>query len=85
MVESQPSKLDVAGSNPVPRSAAIAQMAERVLGKDEVTGSIPVIGSSLRSLRELRPGEPVQKAKAVAPKRICAAADGKQRLRESHL
>ena len=27
--------------------ADVAQLAERVLGKDEVTGSIPVIGSSL--------------------------------------
>ena len=100
MVESQPSKLLVAGSIPVSRSslrsqceflpadqcgtrelrlasqipgvgrlaragrtgdsgrlvgrsceaakADVAQLAERVLGKDEVTGSIPVIGSSLR-------------------------------------
>ena len=29
--------------------ADVAQLAERVLGKDEVTGSIPVIGSNLRS------------------------------------
>ena len=29
--------------------ADVAQLAERVLGKDEVTGSIPVIGSTLRS------------------------------------
>ena len=28
--------------------ADVAQLAERVLGKDEVTGSIPVIGSNLR-------------------------------------
>jgi hypothetical protein len=27
-------------------SADVAQSVERVLGKDEVTGSIPVIGSS---------------------------------------
>jgi hypothetical protein len=27
-------------------------LAERVLGKDEVTGSIPVIGSRLRSARD---------------------------------
>ena len=89
VVESQPSKLLVAGSIPVSRSkkvpgstfrvpgshfrtfgervnqnhcertrnmeqgtwnlndADVAQLAERVLGKDEVTGSIPVIGSSL--------------------------------------
>ena len=73
MVESQPSKLLVAGSIPVSRSkpvrsaecgvrngyhspfrtphsafkrADVAQLVERVLGKDEVTGSIPVIGSS---------------------------------------
>ncbi len=60
MVESQPSKLLVAGSIPVSRSkkelnhwgrkpADVAQLVERVLGKDEVTGSIPVIGSSLRA------------------------------------
>ena len=34
--------------------ADVAQLAERVLGKDEVTSSILVIGSTLRSLRELR-------------------------------
>ena len=27
------------------RAADVAQLVERVLGKDEVTGSIPVIGS----------------------------------------
>ena len=51
-VERQPSKLGVAGSNPVSRSrsrvcAHVAQSAERVLGKDEVSGSIPDMGSSL--------------------------------------
>ena len=64
MVESQPSKLLVAGSIPVSRSslrsielkADVAQLAERVLGKDEVSSSILLIGSSLRSLRELRLG-----------------------------
>jgi hypothetical protein len=42
----------VADLSAVARSAKadVAQLAERVLGKDEVTGSIPVIGSSLRSL-----------------------------------
>ena len=30
--------------------ADVAQLAERVLGKDEVTSSILVIGSNLRSL-----------------------------------
>ena len=66
-VERQPSKLGVAGSNPVSRSTAaprngtavfetrldlrahVAQLAERVLGKDEVSGSNPDMGSSLRS------------------------------------
>ena len=57
LVESQPSKLLVAGSIPVARSifflgvayslrsAHVAQLAERVLGKDEVTSSILVVGS----------------------------------------
>ena len=62
-VERQPSKLGVAGSNPVSRSspgvggntgwvsgtgrtcAHVAQLAERVLGKDEVSGSSPDMGS----------------------------------------
>ena len=51
-VERQPSKLGVAGSNPVSRSrlesvlrAHVAQLAERVLGKDEVSGSNPDMGS----------------------------------------
>ena len=79
-VERQPSKLGVAGSNPVSRSKAlraerrtwrlcdtrreasgemieigrmpfgahVAQSAERVLGKDEVSGSIPDMGSTSR-------------------------------------
>ena len=34
------------GSNPIARSAAIAQLVERVLGKDEVPGSNP--GGSLK-------------------------------------
>ncbi len=51
LVEHQPSKLRVAGSNPVARfaeaeePAPVAQSVERILGKDEVTGSTPV-GSS---------------------------------------
>ena len=42
--------------------ADVAQLAERVLGKDEVTSSILVIGSSLRSQlrRELRLGRPAR-------------------------
>src|SRR5262245_44878118 len=67
-VERQPSKLGVAGSNPVSRStrtfpswlgatevvgrAHVAQSAERVLGKDEVSGSSPDMGSSFRLLNE---------------------------------
>jgi hypothetical protein len=67
LVERQPSKLNVAGSNPVSRSgretrsrplashvvlnddgkkALVAQSVERVLGKDEVTSSILVEGST---------------------------------------
>jgi hypothetical protein len=50
-VERQPSKLGVAGSNPVSRSsrtdAHVAQSVEHVLGKDGVTGSSPVMGSTL--------------------------------------
>ena len=51
-VERQPSKLGVAGSNPVSRSmvaysAHVAQSAERVLGKDEVSGSNPDMGSRI--------------------------------------
>jgi hypothetical protein len=52
-VESQPSKLLVAGSNPVSRSigvrvetkAQVAQAVEHVLGKDGVTSSNLVLGS----------------------------------------
>ena len=75
LVEFQPSKLDVAGSNPVARSsgargspgggqmadasrswqdivnAHVAQSAERVLGKDEVTSSILVVGSTRGAAR----------------------------------
>src|SRR5207245_11007086 len=55
VVERQPSKLGVAGSNPVSRSksracAHVAQSAERVLGKDEVSGSIPDMGSSVNTV-----------------------------------
>ncbi len=37
------------GSNPRPTTtiAYVAQSAERVLGKDKVTGSTPVVGSSI--------------------------------------
>ena len=58
-VERQPSKLGVAGSNPVSRSrsrvcAHVAQSAERVLGKDEVSGSIPDMGSIIGEPRDVR-------------------------------
>ena len=53
MVERQPSKLQVAGSSLVSRSLLFLGEAngqyssevEHFLGKEEVTGSIPVIGS----------------------------------------
>ncbi len=56
LVEHQPSKLRVASSSLVSRSRAfvgevvcvgahVAQSVERILGKDEVTGSNPVVGS----------------------------------------
>jgi hypothetical protein len=62
LVEHNPSKVRVAGPNPVSRAykkmrvilqhagprfipADVAQLVERFLGKEEVTGSIPVIGS----------------------------------------
>ena len=59
-VERQPSKLGVAGSNPVSRSivtvtaavdtrAHVAQLAEHALGKGEVSGSIPDMGSRILS------------------------------------
>src|SRR5439155_966540 len=50
--EQLPCKQWVGGSNPVSRSrsrvgAHVAQSAERVLGKDEVSGSIPDMGSRI--------------------------------------
>ena len=61
LVEREPSKLGVAGSSPVSRSkrhlgkrvrwqsAHVAQSVEHFLGKEEVTGSIPVVGFELES------------------------------------
>ena len=43
-----PKRVGEAGAR---RRADVAQLAERVLGKDEVTSSILVIGSTLRSRR----------------------------------
>jgi hypothetical protein len=57
LVELQPSKLDVAGSRPVSRSngetgfAHVAQLAEHVLGKDEVISSILIVGSGKSSFQ----------------------------------
>ena len=51
LVERQPSKLNVEGSSPFSRSAGghahLAQLVEHVLGKDEVTSSILVVGSNV--------------------------------------
>jgi hypothetical protein len=66
LVEREPSKLGVAGSSPVSRSkrsrrpddlrhsrgeAHVAQSVEHFLGKEEVMGSIPVVGSSVALYR----------------------------------
>jgi hypothetical protein len=58
LVEREPSKLGVAGSSPVSRSncvefptaAQVAQSVEHVLGKDEVSGSIPLLGFARNQL-----------------------------------
>ena len=59
-VESQPSKLLVAGSNPVSRSRAswaqVAQAVEHVLGKDGVTSSNLVLGSTVRTCVGVKSG-----------------------------
>ena len=63
LVEHQPSKLRVAGSSPVARLpdgtghdvARVAQLVERILGKDEVRGSIP-----RASLRNAVPTPPLE-------------------------
>ena len=51
LIEHQPSKLRAAGLSPVFRSKRLRERqcssgVERILGKDEVAGSIPAIGSS---------------------------------------
>ena len=57
LVEHQPSKLRVAGPSPVSRSSFIGRaelqgprgsVVEHFLGKEGVTGSIPVVGSITR-------------------------------------
>ena len=46
LIEHQPSKLRVAGLSPVSRSKRqCSSVVEHFLGKEEVTGSSPVIGS----------------------------------------
>ena len=55
LVERQPSKLNVAGSNPVSRSLFYCRCSsgvERFLGKEEVTSSNLVIGSLI--IKELQ-------------------------------
>ena len=62
LVEHQPSKLRVAGSNPVSRSiyiAHVAQLAEHLLGKEEVTSSSLVMGSIFKPINR---GHEVAKA-----------------------
>ena len=52
MVELKPSKLIawVRFPSPAPRKAHIAQSVEHFLGKEEVIGSNPIVGSSLKKL-----------------------------------
>jgi hypothetical protein len=42
------------------RGGAVAQLGERLVRNEEVSGSIPLGSTSLRSLRELRLGKPAQ-------------------------
>jgi hypothetical protein len=52
LVEHQPSKLRVAGPSPVSRSnGPRGSVVEHFLGKEGVTGSIPVVGSRFAFLR----------------------------------
>src|SRR5699024_8201589 len=45
LVERHLAKVEVAGSNPVARSADVAQLVERLPSKQDVAGSTPVIRS----------------------------------------
>src|SRR5262249_27866837 len=70
-VERQPSKLGVAGSNPVSRSRHIenglahgAQLAEHALGKREASGSIPDMGSRTFSATHSAYGSELRMARA---------------------
>ena len=44
LVERQPSKLNVAGSNPVSRFRPHSSVVEHFLGKEEAMGSNPIVG-----------------------------------------
>src|SRR5439155_20050351 len=85
VVERQPSKLGVAGSNPVSRSkfracAHVAQSAERVLGKDEVSGSIPDMGSRIYR-RASADGVPAPRRPAACTAFIATIATANGRAR----
>jgi hypothetical protein len=76
----------VADLSAVARSAKadVAQLAERVLGKDEVTGSIPVIGSRIRSLPRASGGQGSRSGRRFEL-RLAGQADeqGERRVRVS--
>ncbi len=81
-VERQPSKLGVAGSNPVSRSrsracAHVAQSAERVLGKDEVSGSIPDMGSRIHRRASVSGGPAPRRPAARTTLTDIATANGR--------
>jgi hypothetical protein len=61
--------------------ADVAQLAERVLGKDEVTSSILVIGSSLRPLRGLRLGKPREYRRRLSRRSVAAERLTRRRTR----
>lgn len=57
MVEHNLAKVGVVGSSPIVRSklnAGIAQLGERFTCNEDVAGSIPAIGSKLKSCLHLR-------------------------------
>ena len=58
-----------------PRHGAVAQLGERVVRNDEVSGSIPLGSTILRSLRELRPGRPNTLPGEGCPAAALAKAD----------
>ena len=50
--------------------APVAQSVERVLGKDEVSGSNPLGGSRNRTYQRVLPEEPANKPKSTQPLNI---------------